>query len=298
MHDLAAIRAFDALNQHKSLTSAAKALNQPKSTISRRLAQLEEDVGQALTARQGNRLVLTKAGKIFARYSRQMLELADESQDALQGLNNKISGQLHIVCHAALVRSWLSGVLNQFLSENPDVKIRLSSDVNSTHNEPDLVLWVGPCPSLEWREETLGYWRYAPYASPEYLRQHGQLTSPQELHRHPWIDFGCLRERELTLHHSEHGEFKLEPLSSRLHSDNVALQIDAIANGHGIGLLPTWTVQGYQRHHPGRIVPCLDSWLSEPVAITCYTPAGRHPLRLSVLLDALQQQVPLCWCKG
>ncbi|MDW2030246.1 LysR family transcriptional regulator, partial [Vibrio sp. 399] len=124
MHDLASIRAFDALNQHKSLTAAAKALNQPKSTVSRRLAQLEADFGQALTTRQGNRLILTRAGEIFADYSRQILELSEESYEALQGLNNQVSGSLHIVCHAALVRSWLGDVLNEFLAENPDVRVQ------------------------------------------------------------------------------------------------------------------------------------------------------------------------------
>ena len=71
MQDLSAVRAFYALCQHKSLTAAAKSLEQPKSTLSRRLAQLEEDLGQALVARQGNRLSVTKAGEVFAAYSEQ-----------------------------------------------------------------------------------------------------------------------------------------------------------------------------------------------------------------------------------
>ena len=73
MHDFSAIKAFHALCQYKSLTAAAKALEQPKSTLSRRLASLENDLGQALIARQGNRLTLTKAGQVFAVYTEQLL---------------------------------------------------------------------------------------------------------------------------------------------------------------------------------------------------------------------------------
>ncbi|MDW2255154.1 LysR family transcriptional regulator, partial [Vibrio sp. 1569] len=166
MHDLASIRAFDALNQHKSLTAAAKALNQPKSTVSRRLVQLEADFGQALTTRQGNRLILTRAGEIFADYSRQILELSEESYEALQGLNNQVSGSLHIVCHAALVRSWLGDVLNEFLAENPDVRVQLTSDFSDTHHDPDLFIWLGEPKGVEWGKETLGVFRYSPFASP------------------------------------------------------------------------------------------------------------------------------------
>lgn len=295
MHDLASIRAFDALNQHKSLTAAAKALNQPKSTLSRRLAQLEEDFGQALTTRQGNRLILTRAGEVFAHYSRQMLELSEESYDALQGLNNQVSGSLNIVCHAALVRSWLGGVLNQFLAENPNVSVRLTSDFSDAHHDPDVFIWLGERSELDWRKDTLGYFRYTPFASPAYLQQHGALTHPADLNQHPWIDFGSVRENGLTLTHPEHGDYYLEPLTSRLYSDNIAMQIDSIANGHGVGLLPTWTAKGYEKHHPGRIVPCLEGWLSEPIAINCYIPAGRPPLRLSVLLEKIHHTTPCGW---
>ncbi|ELA9084737.1 MULTISPECIES: LysR family transcriptional regulator [Vibrio] len=295
MHDLASIRAFDALNQHKSLTAAAKALNQPKSTLSRRLAQLEEDFGQALTARQGNRLVLTRAGEIFAHYSRQILELSEESYDALQGLTNQVSGPLHIVCHTALVRSWLGGVLNRFLADNPDVRVQLTSDFSEAHHDPDLFIWLGERKELDWRKEVLGVFRYTPFASPNYLKQHGPIQHPKELEAHPWIDFGSVQENGLMLAHPQHGEFFLEPFVSRLYSDNIAMQIDSIANGHGIGLLPTWTACGYEKHHPGRITPCLEGWLSEPISINCYTPAGRPPLRLSVLLDCIHQSIPQGW---
>ncbi|HCZ9547357.1 TPA: LysR family transcriptional regulator [Vibrio alginolyticus] len=295
MHDLASIRAFDALNQHKSLTAAAKALNQPKSTLSRRLAQLEEDFGQALTARQGNRLVLTRAGEIFAHYSRQILELSEESYDALQGLTNQVSGPLHIVCHTALVRSWLGGVLNRFLADNPDVRVQLTSDFSEAHHDPDLFIWLGERKELDWRKEVLGVFRYTPFASPNYLKQHGPIPHPKELEAHPWIDFGSVQENGLMLAHPQHGEFFLEPFVSRLYSDNIAMQIDSIANGHGIGLLSTWTACGYEKHHPGRITPCLEGWLSEPISINCYTPAGRPPLRLSVLLDCIHQSIPQGW---
>ncbi len=295
MHDLTSIRAFNALHEHKSLTAAAKALNQPKSTLSRRLAQLEADIGQALTIRQGNRLVMTKAGQVFARYSKKMLELADESHDAIQGLNNQVSGELQIICHPALMRGWISSTLNTFLSENPKVRVRMSSEYIPDMHNPDLIIWVGQIPDLDWRKQTLGYWHYSVYAAPSYLEQHGLIAKPSDLRGHEWIDFGAIREAGLVMNHPDQQRYFLEPMHSRLQCDNLALQVDSIANGNGIGLLPKSMASGYLLHHPGRIVECLPGWQTEPVEINYYTQVGRPPRRLLALVEQLEQQVPNTW---
>ncbi len=298
MHDLTSMRAFDALQEHKSLTAAAKALNQPKSTISRRLAQLEADIGQALTVREGNRLTLTKAGQVFAHYSKQMLELADESYDAIQGLNNKVSGELVIVCHPALMRGWLSSLLNDFLSDNPKVRVRLSSEYASSEKQPDLIFWVGEHPEMDWRKQTLGHWRYGVYAAPEYLKEIGTIDKPADLADHPWIDYGSARKSGLMLKHPELGVHFLNPMDSRFECDNLALQIDAIANSHGIGLLPESVASGYLKHHPGRIVDCLPQWRTDKTEINYYVQRGLVPRRLMALLELVEDNVPQSWLKN
>ncbi|MGU3846284.1 LysR substrate-binding domain-containing protein, partial [Vibrio diabolicus] len=101
--------------------------------------------------------------------------LSEESYDALQGLTNQVSGPLHIVCHTALVRSWLGGVLNGFLADNPDIRVQLTSDFSEAHHDPDLFIWLGERKDLDWRKEVLGSFRYTPFASPAYLEQHGSI---------------------------------------------------------------------------------------------------------------------------
>lgn len=75
-------------------------------------------------------------------------------------------------------------------------------------------------------------------------------THPRELIHHPWIDFIACRRAELELHHPEFGSYSLPALESRLQSDNLAMQADAIAKGRGIGLLPTWFANGFETAHP------------------------------------------------
>ncbi|MBC5849435.1 MAG: LysR family transcriptional regulator [Vibrio metschnikovii] len=297
MHDLSAIKAFHALCQHKSLTAAAKALEQPKSTLSRRLAMLESDLGQALITRQGNRLTLTKAGQVFAVYTEQLLELASKGIEALQELNNQISGNLTLVVHPNLVRGWISHVLDEFMLAHPEVTIRVHSHYVAENSllEPDLMIWIGAITPSGWRRELLGNWHYSPYASPNYLATHPKPEHPEQLINHTWIDFIACRQEGLTLTHPTQGDWVLPALKSRLQSDSLAMQADAIAKGRGIGLLPTWFAEGFERAHPGSLAACLPEWLSPPSEVACYYPAGRHPLRLRLFIDALRHACPNEW---
>lgn len=297
MQDLSAVRAFHALCQHKSLTGAAKALNQPKSTLSRRLTQLEEDLGQALVTRQGNRLALTKAGEVFAAYSEQLIDLANKSQQALHELNNEVSGEMTLVVHPNLTRGWMSRVLDEFMSQHPQLRVRLYSQFQHDEQllEPDLIIWIGDIDPAGYRRERLGEWRCAVYASPDYLTQHRQPDHPRDLTKHAWIDLVAQRQEALTLTHPQQGEYVLPAKESRLQCDNLYMQIDTIAKGRGIGLLPNWVAQGYEKHHPGSISLCLPEWSASPSNINCYYPTGRHPLRLRLFIDALRAARPDEW---
>jgi DNA-binding transcriptional LysR family regulator len=297
MQALSAVRAFHALCQHKSLTAAAKSLGQPKSTLSRRLSQLEEDLGQALVAKQGNRLTLTKAGEVFSVYSEQLLDLAGRGKEALHELNNQVSGEITLIVHPNLTRGWMSRVLDIFMKNHPDIKVRIHSQFH--HGEytidADLIVWVGEITPMGYHKEQLGLWHYAAYASPEYLSQHTVLSHPKELINHSWIDFIAARQDAFSLHHPVYGNFELPALESRLQSDNLTMQADAIAKGRGIGLLPTWLANGFERAHPGSLVPCLEGWLSDPASVNCFYPMGRHPLRLKLFIDVLRETRPAEW---
>ncbi|WP_319552818.1 LysR family transcriptional regulator [Vibrio sp.] len=297
MQDLRAVRAFSALCQHKSLTAAAKSLGQPKSTLSRRLTQLEEDLGQALVVKQGNRLALTKAGEVFSVYSEQLLELAGKGKEALHELNNQVTGEITLIVHPSLTRRWMSQSLDIFMKKHPEIKIRIYSQFHHGDHaiDADLIIWMGDITPMGYRKEQLGLWHYAAYASPEYLSQHNRLSHPKELVNHPWIDFIAARQEAMTLHHPKYGDYELPAMESRLQSDNLTMQVDAIAKGRGVGLLPTWLANGFEKSHPGSLVPCLEDWLSDPATVSCFYPIGRHPLRLKLFIDVLRETRPTEW---
>jgi DNA-binding transcriptional LysR family regulator len=297
VHDLALIRAFDALYEYQSLTLAAKILKQPKSTLSRRIAQLETELGQALFIRKGNRLVITQAGIVFSIYSKQFIDLANKSVDALQNLNNEISGQLNIVAHTSLIRGWLNTAIDDFLQRHPKISIRLVSQYQPDLLDviPDIIFWVGEIDGVDWHNNVLGQWHCTPFASPKYLEQSMPLTHPNDISEHQWIDYSTTRHDCIRLYHPKLGDCLIEPTKTRLYSDNQTLQLDAIVNGQGIGLLPIGLANGYSRFHPDKLIACLPGWKTAPININCYVSRERLPLRVTEFLRQVHTKQPIDW---
>lgn len=296
MQDLTSLQAFDALSRYKSLTAAAKAMGLPKSTVSRRLAQLETDLGQALIVRDGNRLHLTEAGQVFVSYCRQILELSEQGQNALQELQDEVSGQLVIVIHQELIRGWAMKVLDRFITAHPGIRLELYSHCLPQQVENlDLWLWLGDLPVSNCRREKLGSWHYALYAAPDYLKQRGAPLHPRDLVNHAWVDLLGLGAEGLTLWHHELGSYNLAAADSRWKTDAVLLQTDALRQGKGVGLLPIGMAERFMAAHPGGIVPCLPEWHTGPVDIACYYTRGRPSRKLRSLLEVLRAECPDEW---
>lgn len=295
--ELQGIRAFDALSRYHSVTAAANALNQPKSTISRRLAQLESELGQTLFIKQGSRLILTRAGEVFAEYCQSLLAMAEESQNALQSLKQSISGEVTILAPQSFIRGWLRTQLNQFLDKHSQVNIRLLTETKDDflQKEPDIVLSIDDM-SLpgSWRKQILGHWQLGLFASPEYLQDYPEIIHPKQLEQHQWLSFEGERVERVHLTNGQH-RCQIQPKPGRLSSDNILLQVDSIANGYGIGFLPTWTANNYSRAHPNRLQRCLPEWHGKELEIHCYSGNGVLPLRVQTLLKALQENIPEEW---
>ncbi|MGO2132290.1 MAG: LysR family transcriptional regulator [Halomonas sp.] len=300
MHDFDELAAFDAIMTSGSLTRSAREIGLAKSTLSRRIAQLEARLGQTLLRRQANRLIPTEAGLVYHDYCCQILSLASQSREALADLSEAVRGRLTLEVHCSLARSWAAKVVETFLASHPEVELTLQvrEHPECSPESQCAQVWLGELPSnISLRAEPLGQLSQRLYASPDYLTRHRTPAHPEELAHHPWIDLLGTTHEGLTLHHPEQGRFCFRPPRSRLCVDLPMLQVDAIVRSQGIGVLPDWIVAKREDHHPGELVPCLTEWRPTPLAVTLLSPYGQHSRRLDALLDALRQAVPTAWHK-
>ncbi|AYF34253.1 LysR family transcriptional regulator [Vreelandella alkaliphila] len=297
MYDFDELAAFADVMTTGSLTRSAQKLGLAKSTLSRRISQLEARLGQPLLRRQANRLIPTEAGLLFHNYCTELLAMAAHSQEALAELREEISGKVTLEVHGALARGWMAGVVDAFLTRYPKVELTLhtrESPPTKMHSN-SVHIWLGATHECGLNQERLGHLTRGLYANPSYLANAGYPQHPSELESHAWIDLLDSASSGLLFHHAHHDDFLFNAPHSRLRVDLTVLQIDAIAYGQGIGLLPHWVVEKREQYHPGDLVSCLPGWEPAPLPITMLYAYGHHSRRVNALLEFLREQVPAAW---
>ncbi|WP_189444312.1 LysR family transcriptional regulator [Salinicola rhizosphaerae] len=297
MYDLEGLATFAAVMESRSLTLSARRLGVAKSTLSRRIAHLEAELGQPLLRRQANRLLPTEAGALFLEHAREMLRLAEQSRLALDDLRAEVHGELVIKVHPVLARGWMAQQAERFLDRHPRARVELRL-LQTPPNAPDLNavhLWVGETNECGLRQDTLGRLRRGVYAHPDYLLRRGTPHHPRDLEYHAWLDLLGDAERGLVLSHPDESDHPLTPVGSRLRVDQPVLHADAIVRGQGIGLIPHWMAQRRQRHHPGTLVQCLVGWEAPPLPITLLYAYGHQPRKVGALLEQLRHNAPTAW---
>ena len=296
MTDFDTLRALVALQSHGNLTAAARALDCPKSTLSRRLAALEATLGHVLTRQEGGRLLLNDAGCCYASYGRRILELAEEGRRSVAALSQEMRGEVRVCVDQPLARGWATRTLNEFLVCYPEVSLEvrvLAPGVVPAVDGTDLWLACDMRVLAGLKGAPLGRWDRRLYTAAQ-EGPCGLLEDPGGLGDCPWI--GQAGEpAQVLLRHSSSGErHRLEP-SPRLRVDSLEMLADAIARGYGIGLLPSWLAECPRHGLRGQYVRVLGDWEAAPVELSYHVPQGPRARRIQVLVEHLRARLPRRW---
>ncbi|PRY66629.1 DNA-binding transcriptional LysR family regulator [Vreelandella songnenensis] len=300
MYDFDELNAFANVMATGSLTRSAQAMGLAKSTLSRRISQLENRLNQPLLRRQANRLIPTEAGLLFHTYCKELLALAANSQEALAELKEDICGPLTLKVHTSLTRGWASALINEFVDLYPYIELTLQT-LDALPTSPDshcVHVWIGELGDCGLNQEVVGELSRGLYTSPRYQEAAPLPVHPRELCHHAWVDLLGTTQEGLSLRHHQGESYAFHPPRSRLRVDLALLHMDAIARGQGIGVLPHWLVQQREQHHPGELMACLPEWAPPPLPITLLYAYGHQPRRVHALLDFLRASTPAQWQHG
>jgi LysR family transcriptional regulator, glycine cleavage system transcriptional activator len=180
---LKALLAFEAASRYGSSAQGAAELAVTPSAISHHIQQLEKFLGVQLFQRHAGRAVLTSAGRTYACEVQRAFALISEATSLVAPQSQ--SGFLVIASGPSFAAKWLQPRLREFLDENPDMRVRLST--LSTHEDLgtsrfDIAIAYGLPPSNQSHVEPLLVERLRPMCSPA-LASSFALRAPKDLER-------------------------------------------------------------------------------------------------------------------
>lgn len=121
--DLDQLHTFLEIVRLKSFSKAAQTCFRTQPAISAQIRQLEQELNTSLFERLGTRIQLTPAGKIFAEYSEQILDLRRRAQNAINELERVPRGELVIAANEATCIYVLPSVFSEYKKLFPNVQL-------------------------------------------------------------------------------------------------------------------------------------------------------------------------------
>ncbi|CAM3091441.1 LysR family transcriptional regulator [Corallococcus sp. ZKHCc1 1396] len=281
------------------ITSAAERLGLRKSTVSRRLAALEERLGSRLLERNTRRLRLTEAGREYHAHCARLVAEAREVNAALSESRGTPQGTLRIAT-LSLLGELLTPVIAELLLRQPRLRVEVSlaqTHVDLVAEEYDLALRTGPLADSSLVARKLGRVRTGCYASPAYLSRHGTPQSPEELRAHECVLLAEPGTDEVWFF-GEGRTARTVPVTGRLRVPSVRAGQAAARAGLGIVRLPASLVADDVR--AGLLVPVLASDTPPGLPIFAVYPSSRQlPLKVRAFLALLSERsAALPWEEG
>lgn len=239
VEDLEAVRVFVQVVQSASFTAAAGQLGVPKSTVSRRVAQLEQQLGVRLLHRTTRKLSLTDAGELyFNRGKRVIAELEAAERDVL-AMQAAPRGRLRITAPADF--SSLAKVVSRFQAAHPEVEVFASMTqrkVDLVGEGFDLALRAGPLDDSTLIARRIAMLSSGLFASPEYLDTHGMPEHVAALNQHRLVLFARRDNTGMWTLFDKQGQATVVAVDAAIAGDDYAYVHNAVLSGAGIGMMP------------------------------------------------------------
>ncbi|MGS5046748.1 MULTISPECIES: LysR family transcriptional regulator [unclassified Mameliella] len=269
-----------------SITAGAKAMNMPIATVSRRISELEADLGTQLIIRSPRGLVLTDSGAEYVLACRRILDDVAEAERSASGEFTTPRGTLNITAPIVLGRLHVLPVVLDFLAHYPEVDVRLElTDRRTSLSDEhlDLAVRIGPLSNSTLIRRKIGEVRQVICASPTFLDAHGHPSTPDDLRGASWIDSRRLPSSSIWKFDAENHTL-LVPIHRRLSVSTAEAALDAAEAG--LGFTGVLSYQAAAAVQAGRLELVLRDWEAPPLPVhLIYEPRGLVPKKLRAFID-------------
>lgn len=284
---------FSRIVEAGSFSRAAERLGVPKSTLSRRLAVLEAQLGERLLLRTTRKLSLTDLGAGVLEHAQQVANEVEAALSLAQHRQARPSGKLRVSMPGDFASVVLPTMLARFIAEHPSISLELDLSprrVDLIAENIDLAIRMGKLSD----DATLAARRLtdfcgALYAAPAYLAQHGTPQTPQDLMQHQTLRL-LRRDGSAAVWMLSDGQSEWEgtpPVRAAINSPELLTRL-ACAGG-GIALVDEHFARPLVQ--AGELVRVLADWSPRPATAWVVFPGRRlMPARTRVFIDALFEE--------
>lgn len=294
MQDLNDLYYFAKVVDHGGFAPAGRALGEPKSKLSRRIARLEEALGVRLLNRSTRHVTVTEIGRIYYTHCRAMLVQAETAQDAIEAMRSEPCGVVRISCPIALLDARVAAMLADYHRRYPRVTLHLDATnrrVDVIEEGFDIAIRVRP-PPLEDSDlvlRTLADRGQCLVASPVLLEEYGHPEVPGDLVELPSLALGRPQHHHYwQLVGPDEREARIEHHPRLVTRSMAALRIAATA---GVGVVQLPTMMMTEELADGRLVRVLENWAPPREIVHAVFPSRRGLLpAVRELIDFLAKR--------
>ncbi|NGN96386.1 LysR family transcriptional regulator [Grimontia sp. S25] len=283
--------------EKKGYTAAAKALNMPKSRLSRHVVQLEERLGVRLLQRTSRNVAVTEEGKSFYHHARKLVDTLELAEAAMDNRSGKLTGKVVISCSTGVAQFALLSIVTEFAKLHPKVHIeqRVTNAMEDLVAEGIDIAIRGhsaelPDSSLIQRFITTVEWQF--FCSPRYLETLQQLNTPYDLADCQFLKVGRSGSKDAIPLMNRDGLRTHQTSNIALCSEDMSTIRQAAIEGLGVTALPDYVCRTALQ--TGELVRVLPDWLSQSASLSLLMPSRLGvPPHTKALAEFIREKLPL-----
>jgi len=279
-----------------SFSSTTALTGLPKSTVSRRIAQLESRLGERLLVRNTRRLVISEFGERILEHARRLREEAEAALDFALHRQDTPCGVLRVSMMPELVEIDLGDLCHEFATKYPEVRLDLDLSprrVDLLSERFDIALRGAahlPDDSMLVARKLCEF-RLGLYASVDYLARHGTPQHPDDLQSHACLPLVASSGDLMHWQLARGADDRVERIpEGHIATNSPRLVRDLVACGAGIGQLPDYFAHPMEQQ--GLLRHILADWHSPVAPLWCVTPGRRLlPSRTTAFIDMFRARL-------
>ena len=283
------VRLFLALCRARTVSEAGRALGVDSSTVSRRLAALEEALAASLFDRGHDGISATKSAEDLLPVAEEMEAVMLRFANAAEGLEREVSGLVRIACPPDVANVVVVPLLRELLARHPALHVEIvpgEAVIDLTRREADLALRTVRPAQGDLVVTRLASVRWVLVASAALARELGTLRSWGDA---PWVGWG---ERLAQIGPAQWLARHAKGVLPVVRSDSLLVQIAVVAAGAGVTLLPEPSAEHYGLV-PLKLAPSLradaEAWPTNELFLVTHR-ALREVPRVRAVWDLLLER--------